>query len=91
MIFDKLKDYCVEQDVLVEPICSVYTSQRCSLCGWTRKSNRKGSLFKCAKCSFECDADLNASHNISFGLPGLSRKERLKRRNRRGFYYVSEG
>jgi IS605 OrfB family transposase len=42
-----------------------HTSQICSKCGHIEKSNRKGSRFKCKKCGFELDADLNASRNIA--------------------------
>jgi len=41
-----------------------YTSQRCSKCGHTERTNRCGSRFKCKKCGFELNADLNASRNI---------------------------
>jgi putative transposase len=42
-----------------------YTSQRCSCCGHIRKSNRKKQWqFKCGKCGFQLNADLNASRNI---------------------------
>lgn len=42
-----------------------YTSQRCSKCGHIAKSNRKcQSLFKCKKCNFQVNADLNGSRNI---------------------------
>jgi IS605 OrfB family transposase len=42
-----------------------HTSQKCSKCGHTERSNRKGSRFKCKKCGFELNADLNASRNIA--------------------------
>lgn len=42
-----------------------YTSQRCSKCGCIHKHNRKTqSQFKCKKCNFTLNADLNASKNI---------------------------
>ena len=41
-----------------------YTSQECSRCGFTDKSNRHGSSFHCKKCGFDLNADLNASRNI---------------------------
>jgi len=42
-----------------------YTSQKCSVCSHTEKSNRKSqSLFTCKRCSFNLNADLNASRNI---------------------------
>ena len=42
-----------------------YTSQVCSNCGYHSKSNRKGIIFKCLKCSFSLHSDLNASRNIT--------------------------
>jgi IS605 OrfB family transposase len=42
-----------------------YTSQRCSKCGHIAKNNRRcQSLFKCRKCDFQLNADLNGSRNI---------------------------
>lgn len=42
------------------------TSQKCSLCGYTNKENRKKQEnFKCMKCGFTTNADYNASINIS--------------------------
>jgi len=77
---------------IVKQVTPTYTSQRCSKCGWTRKSNRKGKQFKCGSCSFECDSDLNASINISLDLKPIGKKERLLNKNRTGFYWnlVSE-
>ena len=49
----------------VEYVDARYTSQRCSNCGHTHRYNRKcQSLFKCRKCGFQLNADLNASRNI---------------------------
>jgi IS605 OrfB family transposase len=86
-IFDKLEDVCANSGVLTAHISPTYTSQRCSVCGWTRKRNRKGRNFKCTTCGFTADADLNASKNISLDLPEISREERLKQNNRLGFYW----
>ena len=52
-----------------------HTSQRCSRCGYTDRSNRNGAWFKCGNCGFELDADLNASRNIA--LLGRSQLSRL--------------
>lgn len=42
-----------------------YTSQKCSMCKHTEKGNRQTTAwFKCKKCGFQCNADLNASRNI---------------------------
>lgn len=48
--------------ILVRPN---YTSQQCSKCGCIEKQNRNGNIFKCIKCGFELNADLNASRNIA--------------------------
>ena len=40
------------------------TSITCSVCGNINKENRNFKHFKCLKCGFECDADLNASYII---------------------------
>lgn len=49
----------------VEYVDARYTSQKCSQCGHIEKSNRKSqSLFTCKRCSFNLNADLNASRNI---------------------------
>ena len=90
-IFGKLESYCNEQGVLVRKVNPIYTSQRCSCCGWTSKSNRTGKVFKCARCGNICDADLNASRNIALPLIGISNQQLLKRINRTGFYWLVEG
>ena len=72
------------QVVLVSP---TYTSQRCSECGWVRKRNRNGKSFKCGHCGLECDSDLNASRNIALDLTPISKSERLKQPNRKGFFW----
>lgn len=86
-IFDRLKLKSEEHNVCVEEINPTYTSQRCSVCGWTRKSNRRGKRFKCEKCSHEQDADLNASTNIRLNLREIGEKERLSHKNKTGFYW----
>lgn len=43
-----------------------YTSQKCSRCGYIYRGNRKTQEhFKCAKCGYENNADLNAALNIA--------------------------
>lgn len=89
-IFDKVENFSCEFGVQVYKKDPTYTSQRCSSCGWTRKTNRKGSLFKCGKCDFTLDADLNAARNIGLPLPEIFRKQRLQQKNRSGFYWYVE-
>ena len=86
-----MEDYCNEQGVLIHKVSPVYTSQRCSQCGWTRKSNRKLKWFKCDKCYFEYNADLNASINLSLDLFPIKEKERQLQKNKTGFYWFAIG
>ena len=86
-LFDKLEGRLNDAGVQISKVSPTYTSQRCSECGWTRKRNRKGKQFKCDKCSYECDADLNGSLNISFDLVPITKQERLQQKNRKGFYW----
>lgn len=49
----------------VEYIDPRYTSQKCSRCGHIDRKNRSTqSWFKCKKCGFQHNADLNAAKNI---------------------------
>lgn len=90
-IMNKLELVCEDAGVQNEQINPTYTSQRCNKCGWTRKRNRKGKLFKCTSCGYTCDADLNASRNIALELPAISKKQRLQQPNRKGFYWLAAG
>lgn len=86
-IKSKLEQTCEKLGVQIEYVCSTYTSQRCSSCGWVRKTNRNGKLFKCDKCNLTIDSDLNGAINISFDLRPIGYKERLLAKNRTGFYW----
>lgn len=86
-LFNVLDNKLNEHGVHVNKLNPTYTSQRCSSCGWVRKGNRKGKQFKCDKCSFEQDSDLNASLNLSLNLSPIGKIERLKRNNKKGFYW----
>jgi IS605 OrfB family transposase len=89
-IFGKLKDKCELLGVQVNELNPTYTSQRCSSCGWVRKGNRQGKQFKCDRCGHTQDADLNASLNLSLNLPSIKKEERLKQKNRTGFYWLAD-
>ena len=44
-----------------------YTSQRCSVCGYTDRENRKKQAeFLCLKCGHAANADHNAARNVLF-------------------------
>ena len=86
-IKSKLESTCEEFGVQIEYVNPTYTSQRCSSCGWVRSSNRKGKLFRCEKCCYTADSDLNGSINIAADLIAISNKERLLCKNRTGFYW----
>jgi transposase len=89
-IFDRLEQRAEVQGVLVTKVSPTYTSQRCSKCSWTRKSNRKGKQFRCTSCGHTEDADLNAARNIRLDLKPVGKKERLERKNLKGFFWESE-
>jgi len=86
-IFDRIQVVAEQRNVSVFETNPTYTSQRCSCCGWTRKRNRKGKVFKCSSCGYAADADLNASRNIQLELPSISKATRLKQPNRLGFFW----
>ena len=49
----------------VEYVDPRYTSQKCSVCGYVYRGNRKTqSGFLCRRCGFQVNADINASRNI---------------------------
>lgn len=69
--FRRLKDFlsykAQEAGCVVVGIDPRHTSQRCSRCGHTHRSNRRSqSRFACRACGFELNADLNGSRNIAF-------------------------
>jgi transposase len=88
LVVDRLLE---ESGVLIERKSPTYSSQRCSACGWVRKSNRKGKQFRCTSCAFTQDADLNAAINLALDLRPISEKERLAHANRKGFYWHVRG
>lgn len=55
------------EGIAVSVFSPAYTSQACSKCGYTDKSNRTTQKqFKCKSCDYTSNADINASHNIEF-------------------------
>lgn len=62
----KIEAKASEKGIKVVKIDPKYTSQRCSKCGNIDKNNRPSQeKFCCTVCRFSCNADFNASQNIS--------------------------
>lgn len=52
--------------VQATPVISAYSSQECSVCHYTDRSNRPDQrTFRCQVCGFEAHADHNAAINLS--------------------------
>ncbi len=62
---EKLEMLCEENRVLFTRVDPAFTSQRCSVCGFTDKKNRCGERFLCVDCGKILDADYNAAVNLS--------------------------
>ncbi len=91
LIKDKLIRLSEEKGFLVIEKDGWCMSQRCSQCGWTQQSNRKGKTFKCLRCGFITDSDLNAASNHEVDLFYICKEVRLKHYNRNiGFYWHSD-
>lgn len=41
-----------------------YTSKTCGECGWQHQKLGGNKVFKCGRCGFHCDRDLNGARNI---------------------------
>lgn len=60
----KLENLSDEYGINLVKVSPSYTSQTCSSCGHIDKDNRKRETFHCLICTYENDADVNASINI---------------------------
>lgn len=60
-------EYKAEREgIKIRYVNPAYTSQRCSKCGSINEENRiSQAKFKCIECTFESNADYNASRNIA--------------------------
>jgi putative transposase len=87
LILKKLKQKSLQEDVLFDTVNPAFTSQRCNHCGWTQKRNRNGKSFYCRNCGYAADSDFNASVNISLELPSVPTEVRLRKFNRKGFFW----
>jgi len=55
-----------KRGVVATPVISAYSSQECSVCHYTDRTNRPDQrTFRCQVCGFEAHADHNASVNLS--------------------------
>ena len=59
-----IEQKCEENCVHLHYVSPKYTSRTCPMCGYIDKRNREGTVFKCVKCGFEDNADINAAKNI---------------------------
>ncbi len=60
-----LKYKAAHKGILIDYVRARYTSRGCSKCGHISRANRTyQSQFKCRKCGYQVNADLNASFNI---------------------------
>lgn len=91
IIRDKVISKCKEEEVLLTLQSSSYRSQRCNNCGWVQKLNRKGKVFKCRKCGFTLDSDLNAAKNLALVLQNITFDFRNKKLNLKGFFWKPDG
>ena len=91
----KIERKCIETNVELTETSNAYRSQRCSLCGFVHKKNRLngGEEFKCLKCGYTADADMNSAKNQVANLPPIyvSRRNRDKAplpNHTTGFYWL---
>ena len=89
----KIERKCIETNVELTENSNAYRSQRCSLCGFVHSKNRLngGEEFKCLKCGYTADADINSAKNQVAKIPPIyvSRQNRDKYPNHTtGFYWL---
>ena len=89
----KIERKCQETNVELTETSNAYRSQRCSLCGFVHKKNRLngGEEFKCLKCEYTEDADINSAKNQVAKIPPIyvSRRNRDQYPNHTtGFYWL---
>lgn len=60
----KLNDLRERSGITVTEVNPAYTSQACSGCGFTDKTNRAGTQFRCRHCGKTSHSDVNAARNI---------------------------
>lgn len=71
-----------------------WTTRRCSWCG-SRKVEVKDRAFRCLKCGFTADRDVNAAFNILIDalmcLTGLKKQNGRKNRKAKPKVFLCEG
>ena len=90
-LFDALDKAAGERGVRVNRLSPTYTSQRCSKCGYTKKSNRKRKRFVCGHCGNAMDADMNAALNLASPLKEIFHGSRRRPDSRTGFFWLADG
>ena len=64
-LMKRLKDKMDANGGRLVIVPAAYTSQTCHQCGHVAKGNRESqAVFKCVKCGYEANADVNAAMNI---------------------------
>ena len=95
LIEDKIQKRCEDEGIRFILNTCTYRSQRCSSpeCGYVKKSNRKGKLFKCKHCGNTMDSDTNSAMNQVIELPEIPYGLRLLNLNRskEGFFWKLDG
>jgi transposase len=64
-LFQAVSFLCKKYGVPFQLVSAKNTSQICNKCGHRAKQNREAQVFKCIKCRYEVNADVNASINIA--------------------------
>ena len=91
LIKDKLVRLSEDKGFIFTEQDNKFMSQRCSSCGWTHKSNRKGKTFKCKHCGFLTDSDLNAASNHEIELPDVKAMWQGHVNRSTGFTWLTSG
>jgi len=60
----RLEQQAEQNRVSFRTVSPFYTSQICPACSHTDRGNRDGEVFRCQKCGYTDNADINASRNI---------------------------
>ena len=90
IIREKVESLSETEGFVFKEVENAFRSQRCQ-CGRVRKANRKGKTFKCDRCGFAADADMNAASNLALDLYEIPYWVRQSKINRQGFYWQEDG